>query len=200
MSESVDGGLGGRIRSDRVESGLTGIKEQRMINRAIRNGWLKGQRWLTEATPRELQEKQAAGQLTMKEQAAASVFLDLTHDLNQYKSTRAKLTAMRLRQSAVRNVIAMEAQNQDDDLAELKAEILGEQAKGLSAEVLASLLSEVGQQVAELVGEDRAREFVAELQERITVDTTSAGTLLTPDMEAAAMDATIPDHPKEGEA
>lgn len=193
-------GRSGRPHSPIGESGLTAIKENRMLNRAIRNGWLKGQRWPTEATPSDLREKQARGELTLKEQAATACFLGLTVDIDAIKDDRMKMIAQRLRQAAVRNVVAMESQNQADDLAEMRA-ILASEGIGdqTSPEMLAAVLTEMGVLLAGDLGEDRAKRLIVQLQERITIDTTATGTTITPDDEARMMDSTIPAAPPDEE-
>ena len=82
--------------------------ELRMLARAAREGWMKGTRWPTDATDKDFAEAQSQRPLTLKEQAAIAA-------RDAMNSGDARLTA-----SAVRCVVAMEAQNQADDLRQSK--------------------------------------------------------------------------------
>lgn len=100
MSES-DGGSGGK---DRAESGLTTIRESRLTELAIRRGWIKGQRWPTDATTTELMAVQRERDLTLRERTALAVMTDIAGN------------DPRIRQIAVKSAIRMEGQNQADEL------------------------------------------------------------------------------------
>ena len=76
--------------------------------RALREGWMKGTRWPTDATDKDFQDAQSQRPLTLKEQAAIAA-------RDAMQSGDPRLTA-----SAVRCVVAMEAQNQADDLRQSK--------------------------------------------------------------------------------
>lgn len=95
------GGSGGK--TERTESGRTELQDSRMVQMAIRRGWLKGQRWPTDATPQDIEAVRGQRDLTIRERAALAVMRDLSG------------SDARIRQIAVKSVIAMEAQNQEDE-------------------------------------------------------------------------------------
>ncbi len=88
-------------QSPRGESGLTGLAEQRLNALALKRGWLKGQRWATEATEEEIEKLDRP--LTAKEVALLSAIQG------------AKSNDPRVRMAAVGNLCKMEAMNQRDD-------------------------------------------------------------------------------------
>lgn len=90
--------------SVRAESGLTSIKEERMLARAVKRGWLKGQRWATDVGAKELMEIQKQRDLTLRERVIASVLTDTDHD------------DPRVRAAACKTALAMEAQNMVDEV------------------------------------------------------------------------------------
>lgn len=85
----------------RAESGLTAKRDARLVGRAIRRGWYKGQRWPTEITASELLQLQKERELTMKEQASVATMAGLANGKTAHIHAK--------------NVIAMEAQNMKDD-------------------------------------------------------------------------------------
>ena len=101
--DQPDGGSGGK--SERTESGRTELQDQRLTMLAVQRGWLKGTRWPTEATQQDLQKLKQERPLTLKERAAEVVF-------DGFDSSDE-----RIQQIAVKSGVAMEKQNQDDELA-----------------------------------------------------------------------------------
>lgn len=102
------GGQGGEVLNDAHH-----LREDlRMAERAIRRRWGRGEgpkRWNTDVTANELAERMQAsdGQLTLKERTLLAV-------MNGVTSTNDRVSGI-----AARNVIAMEAQNQADELKQL---------------------------------------------------------------------------------
>lgn len=98
-----------RVNQERGESGLSAIREERLINRALRGGWLKGKRWNTDATAEDLAKRmqETNGQLSLKERALLAVS-------NALVSNDPRVVGI-----ATRNAIAMESQNQADELKQL---------------------------------------------------------------------------------
>lgn len=101
------GGSGGK--TERGESGRTELQDSRMLAMAIRRGWLKGQRWATDATVTDIMAVQQERDLTLRERAVLAVMSDIAGK------------DARIRQIAVKSAIAMEGQNQSDELPEVKA-------------------------------------------------------------------------------
>lgn len=91
-------------QSERRESGLTAIQESRLHKRQVKENWLGGKRWPTDTTVEEIESAEKERPLTLREKAALSVGKDLS-DKDR-----------RVRRIAVKAVLAMEKQNQDDDL------------------------------------------------------------------------------------
>lgn len=102
------GGSGGR--TERTESGRTHLQDARLERMAIRRGWLKGQRWATDATVTDLMKVQQERDLTLRERAVLAVMSDIAGK------------DARIRQIAVKSAIAMEGQNQADEMPEAKAD------------------------------------------------------------------------------
>lgn len=98
--KKIGGSGGGRIRT---ESGRTPIQDSRLLGQAIRQGWLHGIRWPTEATKEEIDTIEQQRGLTMKEWAAKAVMSGVSSG------------DARIEQIAVKSIIAMEAQNQADE-------------------------------------------------------------------------------------
>lgn len=101
--------MGRSNNSGHTESGLTEIRERRMEEMAIRRGWIKGQRWPTDATQQEIKEIEKERDLTLREKATKAVMTGLDS------------RDARIRQIAVKTVVAMEKQNQIDELPEKDA-------------------------------------------------------------------------------
>lgn len=101
IEAASQGGPGGH--SARAESGVTSVREQRLTGLAIRRGWITGQRWATDATVEELVELQKQRPLTVRERTMIAIARDVVHE------------DPRVRQIAVRNSVAVEAQNQTDE-------------------------------------------------------------------------------------
>lgn len=182
------------------ESGLTALKEQRMLHRAAKQGWLKEGRWPTEATPTDLKNKQQErGELTAKEMAVAVSTTNMSRAFERIEipndpiATREiALANGSLAQKAAGTIVLMERQNQTDDLMALKLQADGENARALSGTVLESILGQCVEAVRETVGPDQAREVHALLAERLTVEGQQRrGTDRTPDQDVMDMDATI---------
>lgn len=76
----------------------------RMAGRAAREGWMKGTRWPTDATDQDFVEMRKQRPLSIKERAALAALKGLSSD------------EPRVVQAAVKSVVAMEAQNQADEL------------------------------------------------------------------------------------
>lgn len=115
-SETTNGrngspGAGGEIQgpSERNETGLTSIKEQRLIATALGKRWGGAKRWNTDATAQELEIRlrESNGQLTLKERTILAVMNGVTSN------------DQRVAGIAARNVLAMEAQNQQDELKQI---------------------------------------------------------------------------------
>lgn len=88
---------------DRREgNGRSKIQNSRMLNRAIRGGWL-GQRFPTGATPSDLRKLMQVRELDLAEKAVVAVHADLGS------------TEPRVRGIAAKNAIAMERVNQQDE-------------------------------------------------------------------------------------
>lgn len=86
---------------EREESGLLATREARLYGRAVRDKWYKGQRWATEITVSELTGISRERELTLKEQAVIATFNGLSNPRSNHIHTR--------------NVIAMEAQNMEQE-------------------------------------------------------------------------------------
>ncbi len=198
----------GKVYSPRTESGMTTIKEQRTIRRVIHaKHKLDESRWPTDITPTELRQRQAErGELTLREQSVATMFMDmpLSFDdvLKNYNGVdRAKLeiAVRRLRAYVSRTVAIVEAQNQADEINELRLDAARESAASFSAAAAEAIIDQCVNTVAELVGAEHAQEVLTQLHKTINLDLGTLGTTITPDMEAAAMDATVPDGPEDSE-
>lgn len=99
-----------RETQERGESGLSAIREERLIQRALRGGWMNGKkRWNTDATPEDLAKRmqETNGQLTLKDRVLLAVS-------NALVSTDPRVVGI-----ATRNALTMEAQNQADELKQL---------------------------------------------------------------------------------
>lgn len=100
-------------KSERTQSGRTEIQDARLIRRAVREGWLRG-RWETTTPKSEIIERvRQRGDITMNERATLENFRLLESADERTKGI------------AVGNAIAMERQNQIDDLAEMKSDAFG---------------------------------------------------------------------------
>jgi hypothetical protein len=99
-----DSGGGGIMHPERLESGLLATREARLLGRAIRKNWYKGQRWPTEITKTELTSIASERELTLKEQATLETFDGLSNPRSSHIH--------------IRNVIAMEGQNIDTEKAD----------------------------------------------------------------------------------
>lgn len=86
------------------EAGLTITKSRSLELRAIRNGWLKGQRWALDATPGEIAALSKKRELTGRERLLLAVVTDATSK------------DARIRQIAVRNGLAMDDKNMEQEL------------------------------------------------------------------------------------
>jgi hypothetical protein len=100
------GGSGGNRGQGRPESGLSHTREQRLLARSIREGWWTGDRWATGATPEEIRDRLSNGSATVRDVALSTALAGMRVD------------DARVRQRAVTNVVAMERQNQADQLSE----------------------------------------------------------------------------------
>lgn len=196
---------GSRAHTPVGESGLTALKEQRMIHEAARRGWLKGTRWATEATPTDLKNRQHVhGELNAKDMAIAVTMTNMSKALEVVNipgdptaSREINLANGSLGQKAVNSIVQMERQNQTDDLMAQKLQADGENARALSSSVLEGIVSQCTEAVTEVVGSEKAREVHSLLAERMTVEGANRrGTDLTPDQDARDMDATIPGPPE----
>lgn len=99
------GGQGGEVLADAHH-----LREDlRLAGRAIRRGWGGAKRWNTDVTSKELEERMRTsdGQLTLKERTLLACMSGVT-------SSNERVSGI-----AARNVIAMEAQNQADELKQL---------------------------------------------------------------------------------
>ncbi len=89
--------------SERRESGLTAIQEAKLLGQCLKSKEWKKQRWPTRATPAELEEIREERPLNFLELGMQSVGKDLTDQ------------DRRVRRIALKNLIAMEKQNQADE-------------------------------------------------------------------------------------
>lgn len=96
------GGPGGH--SARTESGVTAIREQRLIGKALRGNWL-GQRFPTSAKLVELHQLVVAGEANLRDRAVIGAWEGL------------ESRDERVKQRAVTNVGTMERVNQADEFA-----------------------------------------------------------------------------------
>lgn len=96
-------------RSKRTDDGLTEIKSARMHERAVRLGWIKGDRWALDATKEEIEALKKKRKLTLREKTLLAAHKDI-----ESKDSR-------VRQITTRNCLAMEAQNQKDEEPEAPA-------------------------------------------------------------------------------
>ena len=92
-------------KSERTESGRTEIQDQRMMARAIKQGWL-GRRFDIDEKISNLKRIQKS-ELTLRQAAMKTAGMGC-------ESTNA-----RVRQGAVKNILAMEKMNQADEIQEL---------------------------------------------------------------------------------
>lgn len=99
-----------RGKSERTESGRTEIQDARMLKMAIRKGWISGDRFPTHVAKGELEEAIGDRDATLVERATLT-----THDLLSNPDVRVKV-------EGVKAVVAMERQNQADELAQNKKE------------------------------------------------------------------------------
>ena len=99
------GGSGGKTA--RTESGRTEIQDQRLLSIAMKRKWWKGQRFATDATLKELTERAASGEMSVKDRALLTAMKGLSAGEG------------RVEQRAVANVLGMERLNQADEFAEL---------------------------------------------------------------------------------
>lgn len=99
------------VPSERVESGLSAIREARLRARAIRDGWLKGSRWPTGKSINEISAEIAGrgGTMSIREQATLTAAKDLGAE------------DARIRQIAVKSIVQMERQNAEDEHAAVRA-------------------------------------------------------------------------------
>lgn len=190
---------GPRAHSPVNDSGLTALKEQRMIHKAAK-GWLKGARWNTELTPVDLQDKQTAnGALNFQDMALAVSSINMSRAMEKVDlpndpvaEREIKLANGALAQKAANTIVQMVRQNQTDDLLAQKLQADGENARALSATVLEGIVSQCVEAVRETVGDEHAREVHSVLAERLTVEGANRrGTDWTPDQDVRDMDATI---------
>lgn len=93
--------------AERADSGLTVREDAKLLERAVRNGWVKGsQRFPTRKSRRELiQEIRERGDMTLIDRTMLTA-----HALLESKNERAQA-------SIIKAVTSMERQNQVDDLA-----------------------------------------------------------------------------------
>ena len=92
--------------SERTESGRSEIQDARMVARAIENGWINPPRWETQKPKQQLiEEIKQRGDVTLAQRATLAV-----HELLEHEDHRPKGIG-------VRCVVAMERQNQIDDLS-----------------------------------------------------------------------------------
>ncbi len=99
-----------RGKSERTESGRTEIQDARLLKKAIRMGWVGGDRFPTHVAKSELVEAVAEREPTLVERATLE-----THDLLSNPDIRVKI-------EGVKAVVAMERQNQADELAAQRIE------------------------------------------------------------------------------
>ena len=92
-----------RGKSDRTESGRTEIQDARLLKKAIRMGWVGGDRFPTHVAKSDLEEAVAEREPTLVERATLE-----THDLLSNPDIRVKI-------EGVKAVVAMERQNQADE-------------------------------------------------------------------------------------
>lgn len=100
-----DGGTRGKSCRD---SGLTPQRDSHLLSLAIRRGWLTGERWATDATYSDLIRLREHRGLTVREAALLATFEMLSDDNK------------RVKKAGVKAGIAMEQENQADDLAARK--------------------------------------------------------------------------------
>ena len=102
MDEHVEG-----HKTERTESGRTQIQDARMLKRAIREGWISGDRFPTRVPRKQLTEEiKQRGDITAIEQATLTAM-----SLMDHKDPRNKRGGAAL-------VLAMETRNQRDELAQ----------------------------------------------------------------------------------
>lgn len=89
---------------ERDETGVTALRSSRLERMAIQRGWLKGQRWATDATVTDIMAVQQERDLTLRERAVLAVMSDIAGK------------DARIRQIAVKSAIIMEHQNQADEI------------------------------------------------------------------------------------
>jgi len=107
---NADDGRGSGGRNARAESGLTETRDARLTARAIEKGWIRSDRWATHAPKSQLVEEiRQRGDMTACEQAMLTT-LKLMGSSDQ-----------RANGIGVRCLVAMEKQNQIDQLAALNA-------------------------------------------------------------------------------
>jgi len=94
-----------------VDYGLSPWEEQCLNGMAIRRGWFGGQRWATEACLADLQTIQGERPLTLKERAIVSTLQGLMNDDPRVAGMASKVA------------VAMESQNQRDDIAKLRVKV-----------------------------------------------------------------------------
>ncbi len=91
-----------RGKSERTESGRTEIQDARLLKKAIRQGWISGDRFPTHVAKDELEEAIGDRMPTLVERATLT-----THELLSNDDIRVKV-------EGVKAVVAMERQNQAD--------------------------------------------------------------------------------------
>ena len=95
------GGPGAKVRAP---SGLTEIRDARLTQRALEEGWIGGTRWPTRIGSKQLHaEIQARGDATLIEQTVATAYRLLGSEDTRAKGIGAKIA------------VTMEAQNQADE-------------------------------------------------------------------------------------
>ncbi len=102
VGQTPDGGLQGAGAPQNGHD-MTSIIDQRIIRRAIRNGWLGQDRWDLESTAEELLNIQAQRPLTAREKALLSVHADSVG------------SDPKGRRGAVSNILIMDRLNQEDE-------------------------------------------------------------------------------------
>lgn len=159
------GGSGGASNHDsrRSDEGRSVIQDQRLIGRAIRNGWLK--RWDTDSTRRALEEASDDRELTAKEKAMLAVHKALDSDDH------------RPAQIAVRNLLSMEEQNRQDEATDLGG--------------VAFVMAHVSQLADQMFAGDPAK--AAEFKRlALAGGGGTAGTVLAPGDDVIEMDQSVP--------
>ena len=91
-----------RGKSERTESGRTEIQDARMLKKAIRLGWISGDRFPTHVAKEDLEEAIGDRSPTLVEKATLT-----THDMLSNPDIRVEV-------EGVKAVVAMERQNQAD--------------------------------------------------------------------------------------